>query len=67
MFNIQQFAMNMLMNSPNVKGNPVSEKMVQTIQNGDNNAGEQMARNLCNSYGVTPEEALKQAREFFHI
>lgn len=35
------------------------------IQNGDDATGEQIARNLCESYGITPEEAYAQAMRFF--
>ena len=62
-----QFAMNMLAKNPNIANNPRNAEMFSAIQNGDQAKGEQIARNLCESYGVTPEEAMKQAKSFFGI
>lgn len=28
---------------------------------------QQIAQNLCNTYGVTPEEAMQQAKQFFKL
>lgn len=41
----------------------------QTIfgKSGDAQKGEEIARNLCNTMGITPEEATKQAANFFNI
>ena len=44
-------------------GNP--HNALSAIQNGDDATGEQIARNLCESYGITPEEAYAQAMRFF--
>lgn len=37
------------------------------IPSGDAQKGEEIARNLCNTMGITPEEATKQAANFFNI
>lgn len=50
------------MNSPVVRNNPNAQQWLQVIQNGDAQAGEQIARNICNSYGMTPEQASQQAQ-----
>ena len=36
-------------------------------KSGDAAKGQQMAENLCKTYGVTPDQALEQACKFFHI
>lgn len=37
------------------------------VKSGDAQKGEEIARNLCNTMGITPEEATKQAANFFNI
>lgn len=67
--NMQKLALNLLANSPNVQRkaqqNPALRQGLAAIQNGDNVSGENIARNLCASMGVTPEQATEQAQNFF--
>lgn len=58
---------NMAMNNPAIKNNPQASNYLNVIQSGDSARGEEIARNICNSYGVTPEEAMKQAKSFFNL
>lgn len=51
----------------NVAGNPMASGMLNVIESGDAKKGEQMADNICQSMGVTREQALNQARQFFGI
>lgn len=67
MVDIRAFALQMLQRNPTIASNPQAQSMLQVIQNGDNQQGEQIARNLCQTMGITPEEATKQAKGFFHI
>jgi hypothetical protein len=67
MINIQQFAMNLLQSNPNVAKNPQAQEMLKVIQNGDSQRGQMIAENLCKTYGITKEDALAQAKRFFHI
>lgn len=53
--------------APSLADNPNARAMIQAVQSGDAEAGERIARNLCQSYGVTPEQAIQQAKGFFHI
>ena len=52
-------------------GNPQVAKQPDGTQRAVGNSkwrrrdGEQIARNLCESYGITPEEAYAQAMRFF--
>ena len=64
---IRQFALNLIGNNPAIANNPNAQQMIQTIQSGDNAKIEQLARNLCDSYGVSPEDAASQARRFFRM
>ena len=65
--NPMQFAMNMLQNNPQIMNNPQAQGLMQVIQSGDAAKGQQMAENLCKTYGVTPDQALEEARKCFHI
>lgn len=62
--NIPPMVMNMLMNSPQAKNNPMAKQLIQILNSGDNAAGEEMAMNLCNTYGVSKEEAIQQAQQW---
>lgn len=57
-----QFAMNMLKQNPNVVRNPQAQAMLQVLQSGDAQKGQQIVQNLCQTYGITPEEAVKPER-----
>lgn len=64
---IANFAMNILMKNPNVANNPQAQQLIQMIQNGDSAQGEKMAENLCETYGMTKDQALTEAKKFFGI
>lgn len=66
-FNPGQFAINMLNQNPQIANNPRAQELLQVIQNGDSAKGEQIANNLCNTMGVSKEQAIRDAKQFFHI
>lgn len=51
-----------LKSNPNIANNPQAQAMLNVVK-----SGEEIARNLCNTMGITPEEATKQAANFFNI
>ena len=63
----KSFAMNLISQNPQIMKNPNAKSMLDVVQNNDQQQGEQIARNLCQSYGITPEQAIQQAKQFFHI
>lgn len=67
MFDMRSFALNLLSQNPNVRANPQMQEMLSVIQSGDSVRGQQIAENLCNTYGVSKENAIANARNFFHI
>lgn len=67
MFNIQAFAMNLLKNNPKIANNPQAQNFIDVIQRGDQAQGEEIANNLLNTFGVSKEEGLQQAKNFFLI
>lgn len=66
-FDPRQMAMNLISQNPNIANNPNAQEFIKVIQNGDSERGQQIADNLCQSYGMTRDEALKSAKSFFHI
>lgn len=65
--NVMDFALSMLERNPNLGNNPNAQAMLSAIRNNDQRVGEQMARNICKSYGVSEQEAYNQARRFFGL
>lgn len=53
--------------APSMANNPNARAMIQAVQSGDAETGQRIARNLCQSYGITPEQAVQQAKGFFRI
>lgn len=67
MFDMRSFALNLLSQNPNIRSNPKMQDMLQVIQSGDSVRGQQIAENLCNTYGISKEDAISNARSFFHL
>lgn len=61
------FAMDLIERNGQIVGNPNARSMIDVIRRNDAARGEQIARNICETYGVTPEEAVRRARGLFHI
>lgn len=66
-FDPRQMAMNILSQNPNIANNPNAQEFIKVIQNGDSARGQQIADNLCQSFGMTRDEALKNVKSFFHL
>lgn len=72
-FNPQQLAQSLisknsgLMNASGVMNNPQVQSMLNVVQNGDATQGEEIANNLCQTFGVTKEEAVQQAISYFGL
>lgn len=65
MFDPKMFATNMLRQNPSIAQNPRNQELLQVIQSGDSARGQQIAENLCKTYGVTPQQAVNTATDFF--
>lgn len=61
------FALDMIQHDPASQNDPNARETIDVIESGDANRGRQIARNLCDTYGVKPEDAIAQAKSFFHI
>lgn len=67
MTNMRDFALNLIGRNPQIANNPNAKELLNVIQNGDQAKGTQIAQNLCSTYGMTPEQAVNQAKKFFNI
>lgn len=63
----RQMAMNLIANNPNIANNPQAQSYLQVIQNGDAQRGQQIADNICQSLGMSRDEALRQAKRYFGL
>lgn len=67
MISPQAFLAQMLKNNPQIQQNPIAQNYLSVLQSGDAKKGERLAQNLLNSYGMTKEQALEQAKTIFHL
>ena len=66
MDDILAFAKNMIRTNPNISNSPWAEEAMNAILTGDSKKGSAIAENLCNSYGVSRDEATKMARNWYN-
>ena len=67
MNNLKDFALGIIGSNPQIAQNPNAQQMIDVIKRGDAQKGQQIAKNLCDTYGVRPEQVIQQARSFFHM
>lgn len=67
MQSLKDFALGMISQNPNIKNNPNMREMLDVIQRGDSARGEQIATNLCSTFGVPKDKAINDAKRFFNI
>lgn len=65
MNNPMSMLLNMAMQNSNITSNPRAQEMLQIIQSGDAQKGQQIAMNLCKTYGVSKDQAVGMATEYF--
>lgn len=65
MNNPMSMLLNMAMQNSAITNNPRAQEMLQVIQSGDAQKGQQIAMNLCKTYGVSKEQAVGMATEYF--
>lgn len=68
MLNPMNMAMAIINQNRNLMmSNPQAASMIDVIQRGDSSAGQQIAANICNAYGVSQNDAIQMAKQFFNI
>lgn len=66
--NFLENALNMfLSNTQASRITPVQQNYIDVLKSGDAKKGEELANNLCSSMGMTKEQAINQAKQFFGI
>lgn len=65
--NLKDFALNLINKNPNVANNPRAQELIDVIKNGDEARGQQIAQNICDTYGVSKEDAISKAKGFFNL
>jgi hypothetical protein len=65
MNNPMSMLLNMAMQNSAIANNPRAQEMLQVIQSGDAQKGQQIAMNLCKTYGVSKKQAVGMATEYF--
>lgn len=63
----KQLVMMLIRDNPNIANNPQAQEMLDIIDKNDSKRGEVVAQNLCDTYGVTREQAIAQAERYFHL
>ena len=53
--------------NPNIAGNPQALAYIEVLESGDSKRGQELANNLLDTYGMTREDALAQAKQFFRL
>lgn len=67
MINMRDFALNMISRNPQVANNPQAQSYIDVIRGGDANKMKELATNICNSYGMTTDQAANGAMKFFGV
>lgn len=55
----------LIASNPGIANNPQAQVYLNAIRSGDNQKMKEIAMNICNSYGVTPEQAQNDTMRFF--
>lgn len=63
--NPQQLLQQAMQRNPNIANNPQAQQYIQVLMSGDAQRGQEIARNICNTYGISPEQGVQQAQSFF--
>lgn len=63
MMNFQNLVQTAIRQNPQLQQNPQMQNYIQVLMSGDSQRGEQLARNICESIGITPEQGVQQAQQ----
>lgn len=63
----RDFALSLISRNPQITNNPNAQQLLQVVQENDSDKGAQIAQNICDSYGITREQAIQEAKRFFGL
>ena len=55
----------LMQRNPNIANNPQAKSYIDTVMGGNQEQIKNLAMNICNSYGITPEQARNDTMRFF--
>ena len=61
----KEILMEFLKKNPNVANNPQMQGYIDVLNSGDQEKIKTLGMNICNSYGITPDEARDATMRFF--
>ena len=64
---IRDIALSIISNNPSFANNPRAQEYISIIKNNDSQRGNEIAQNLCATYGMSVDQAVCQAKQFFGI
>lgn len=64
---VYEFAMNLLKKNPDKANTPLGKQLMGILESKNYAAGEELGKNICNTYGVNPEEAYDKGKTFFGL
>lgn len=64
---IRDIALSIISNNPSFSNNPRAQEYISIIKNNDSQRGNEIAQNLCATYGMPVDQAVCQAKQFFGI
>lgn len=63
----RDFALSLISRNPQITNNPNAQQLLQVVQENDSVKGAQIAQNICDSYGITREQAIQEAKRLFGL
>lgn len=63
----RDFALSLISRNPQITNNPNAQQLLQVVQENNSAKGAQIAQNICDSYGITREQAIQEAKRFFGL
>lgn len=67
MIDFQKMALKIIEKNPNLAKDPQNKELIDALRSGDQKKGEELALRLCTDRGVTPEQAVSEAKNFFKL
>lgn len=64
---IRNMAMSLISGNPRFKNDPTAKELIDILSSGDNARGEELANRILSERGITKDEALRQAQNFFNL
>lgn len=63
--NFQQLAQQALQQNPGMRNNQMAMSAYECLMQNDSQRGQELARNYCQTLGITPEQAVAQIKQQF--